>query len=61
MVLLQLIVLLLLTMSIITNLLELANKTRDMGWDYPPVEYKFNLITLVYQIITFILYLIIII
>ena len=31
MVLLQLIVLLLLTMSIITNLLELANKTRDMG------------------------------
>lgn len=31
MVLLQLIVLLLLTLSIITNLLELANKTRDMG------------------------------
>lgn len=31
MVVLQLIVSLLLTLSIITNLLELANKTRDMG------------------------------
>lgn len=31
MVILQLIVLLLLTLSIITNLLELADKTRDMG------------------------------
>lgn len=31
MVILQLIVLLLLTLPIITNLLELANKTRDMG------------------------------
>ena len=31
MVILQLTVLLLLTLSIITNLLELADKTRDMG------------------------------
>lgn len=31
MVILQLMVLLLLTLSIITNLLELADKTRDMG------------------------------
>ena len=61
MVILQLMVLLLLTLSIITNLLELADKTRDMGWDYPPVEYKFNIITLTYQIVAFILYLVIII
>lgn len=61
MVILQLIVSLLFTLSIITSLLELANKTRDMGWDYPPVEYRFNIITLTYQIIAFILYLVIIV